>query len=272
MRVIRVDDDPPYGVALGSILVSLLEPEAGREREFNRWYERDHFYAGCLSGQHFFSGRRFVAPRSLKALRYPTTSSAVADTSIGSFLALYWIERGHHREAEDWALERVLWLYENDRMHGGGKRQAVHASFYDHRWAACRDDDGVPPEVALEHLFPGLVMVISERPEGVSAEARERWLLEERLPQVLPGSDVALCLSLDPLQLPESSPAWTPPAPGAVRRHLELYFLDRTPEVGWAERFADLGEAHAAAGFGEVAFAAGFLPTVPGTDRYVDEV
>ena len=29
MRVIRVDDEPEYGVALGSILVSLLEPRAG---------------------------------------------------------------------------------------------------------------------------------------------------------------------------------------------------------------------------------------------------
>lgn len=271
MRVIRVDDEPEYGVALGSILVSLLEPEKGGAVEFNRWYERDHFYAGCLSGQHFFSGRRFVAPRSLKALRYPASSSAVPDTSIGSFLALYWIERGHHTEAEDWALERVLWLYGNGRM-GATKRQAVHASFYHHRWAACRDEDGVPPEVALEHAFPGVVLVISERPEGVSAQERESWLLDERLPAILPGSDIALCLSLDPMTLPEASPAYQPPAPGADRRHLEIYFLDRTPDVGWEANFADLGEAHSAAGLGDVAFSAGFLPTIPGTDRYTDEV
>ena len=31
MRVIRVDDDPAYGVALGSILVSLLEPAPDEE-------------------------------------------------------------------------------------------------------------------------------------------------------------------------------------------------------------------------------------------------
>ena len=99
MRLIRVDDEPEYGVALGSILVSLLEPEPGTAREFNRWYERDHFYAGCMSGQHFFSGRRFLATRDLKALRYPPSSEAVDDTAIGSFLALYWMERGHHVEA-----------------------------------------------------------------------------------------------------------------------------------------------------------------------------
>ena len=106
MRVIDVDDEPEYGVALGSILVSLLEPESGGAREFNRWYERDHFYAGCMSGQHFFSGRRFVAPRALRALREPKASRAVDDATIGSFLALYWMERGHHREAEEVCLQR----------------------------------------------------------------------------------------------------------------------------------------------------------------------
>ena len=271
MRVIHVDDDPEYGVALGSILVSLLEPDPGHAREFNRWYERDHFYAGCMSGQHFFSGRRFVAPRSLRALRYPAKSRAVDDTSIGSFLALYWMERGHHREAEDWALERVLWLYENGRM-GSGKRKAVHASFYMHRWAAMRDADGVPPEVALDRGFPGLAMVLSERPEGVSAEDRTRYMFEERLPKALPGSSAALCLSLTPVELPKSSPAYRAPEPGFERRHLELYFLDETPDVGWASEIAPLDDVFAGAGMGEVLFAAGFVPTVPGTDRYVDEV
>jgi hypothetical protein len=272
MRVIRVDDEPAYGVALGSILVSLLEPAPGKALEFNRWYERDHFYAGCMTGEHFFAGRRFVATRDLKALRYPASSRAVPDTSIGSFLALYWMERGHHRVAEDWAVERVLWLGENGRMDGGGGRKAVHASFYRHRWAACRDDDGVPPEVALDHPFPGVVLVVSERPEGVSADERERWMLEEHLPAALPGSSAALCLSLDPLELPEESPAYVAPEPGSDRRGLEIYFLDGSPDLDWASGFAGLGDAQAQAGMGEVAFAAGFLPTLPGSDRYVDEV
>ena len=63
-----------------------------------------------------------------------------------------------------------------------------------------------------------------------------------------------------------------PPDEGADRRSLELYFLDRDPRDGWAKRFAALGEQQAAAGLGEVAFAAGFIPTIPGTDRYVDEL
>ncbi len=272
MQVTRVDDDPAYGVALGSILVSLLEPSPDKAKAFNRWYERDHFYAGCMTGEHFFSGRRFVAPRSLKELRYPATSAAVEDTSIGSFLALYWMERGHHREAEDWALERVLSLHKKGRMDGGGGRLAVHASFYAHRWAACRDEDGIPAEVALDHPYPGVVLVISERPEGVSAETRERWLLEDHLPSALAGSSISLCLSLDPATLPEASPAYVAPVEGSDRRGLEIYFLDEAPAEVWDAEFAKLGEAHAAAGMGELAFVAGFVPTIPGTDRYVDEV
>ncbi|MBJ20885.1 MAG: hypothetical protein GY910_20545 [bacterium] len=272
MRIIHVEEDPEYGVALGSILVSLLEPSPGTARDFNRWYERDHFYAGCMSGANFFAGRRFVATRPLKDLRYPASSNAVADTSIGSFLALYWMERGRHRETEDWAVERVLQLGEEGRMAGGADRKAVHASFYVHRWSARRDDDGIPAEVALDHPFAGVVMVISERPEGVTAEAREKWFLEEHLPKTLPGSNAALCLSLDPLQLPEESPAYVAPVPGSERRGLELYFLDRDPREGWDALFGDFARTHAEAGMGEIAFAAGFLPTLPGTDRYVDEL
>ena len=65
------DDVDHSGVALGSVLVSLLEPERGREAAFHRWYERDHFYAGCMVVPWFFAGRRFVATRELKALRAP---------------------------------------------------------------------------------------------------------------------------------------------------------------------------------------------------------
>lgn len=272
MRVIRVDDDPPYGVALGSLLVSLLEPAEGEAVAFNRWYERDHFYAGCMTGEHFFAGRRFVATRDLRSLRFPASSDAIADTSIGSFLALYFMERGHHSEAEAWALERVLWLGANGRMDGGGGRRAVHASFYTHRFAACRDADGVPPEVALDHLFPGVVLAISERPPERSAEERERWLLGDYLPKTLPDSSIALCLSLDPLPLPEASPVYTPPDRAAERRHLEIYFLDQTPDSVWDGEFAGMAAATADAGMGQVAFAAGFIPTIPGTDRYTDLV
>ena len=37
-------------VKLGSMLLTLVEPHRGHEVAYNRWYERDHFYAGCMVG------------------------------------------------------------------------------------------------------------------------------------------------------------------------------------------------------------------------------
>ena len=261
---------PDYPIKVGSMLYTLVDPHEGHEVAYNRWYERDHFYAGCMVGAWFFAGRRFVATRDLRALRYPERSSTITDSALGSYLALYWMHRGHHEEAERWAVEKVLWLGENGRMEG--PRKTVHASFYQYRWAACRDEDGVPPEVALDHPFAGAVMLMSDRPEGVSEEARDAWLLEEHLPALLPGSAAALCLSLDPVELPEESPAYTPRPEGFERRSLQIYFLDEDPRACWETLFAQQGASFAKAGMGEVSFAAGFIPTIPGSDRYADEI
>ena len=69
------DDDPDVGgdVRLGSMLFTLVEPHRGFEVAYNRWYERDHFYAGCMVGPWLFAGRRFVATRALKDLRFGIT-------------------------------------------------------------------------------------------------------------------------------------------------------------------------------------------------------
>ena len=84
----RWNEGPPGAVRLGSLLVSLLEPEPGDEVGFHRWYERDHFYAGCMAGPGFFAGRRFVATRALKALRAPAGAKPFGgDLSRGSFRA-----------------------------------------------------------------------------------------------------------------------------------------------------------------------------------------
>ena len=37
-------------IKLGSILLTVVEPRRGHEVAYNRWYERDHFYAGCMIG------------------------------------------------------------------------------------------------------------------------------------------------------------------------------------------------------------------------------
>ena len=58
-----VDD---YPIKVGSMLLTLVDPHAGYELAYNRWYERDHFYAGCMIGPWLFAGSRWVATRELK--------------------------------------------------------------------------------------------------------------------------------------------------------------------------------------------------------------
>ena len=256
-------------IALGSVLVSLLDPEPGREAEFHRWYERDHFYAGVMIGPWFFAGRRFVATRGLKDLRTPAKGPVLDDVRRGSYLTLYWILAGHHEKASSWSTQQVAQLIANQRMLPG--RRPVHAGFYRHRWSAFRDPDGVPAELALDHPYAGVVLAMLDRaPE--QAAAVERWFREEHLPRVLPGSPVAICLGLDPMPLPPEVPAYIPRPPDLERRSLLAYFVETDPRQCWRESFEPQGRLLAETGLGTVSLAAAFVPTVPGTDRYADEL
>ena len=165
MRVIRVDDEPEYGVALGSILVSLLEPAEGKTRDFNRWYERDHFYAGCMIGPWLFAGKRWVATRAMKDLRFPEGDTPVASPhDKGSYLATYWVLEDKHKEHFDWAGNQVVDLYMNNR--GFMERQHAHTVLLSNPEHAYRDDDPVPIELAFDHHYQGLAVVAVDPAEG----------------------------------------------------------------------------------------------------------
>jgi hypothetical protein len=256
-------------IALGSVLVSLLDPEPGREAGFHRWYERDHFYAGVMIGPWFFAGRRFVATRALKDLRHPAQSPVLDDVRRGSYLTLYWILAGHHEEASSWSTRQVAQLIANQRMLPG--RRPVHAGFYRHRWSAFRDPDGVPAELALDHPYEGIVLTMIDRAPG-NAAGVERWLRQEHLPRTLPGSPVAMCLGLEPMELPPEVPAYIPRPEGLDRRALLLSFVETDPRRCWAEVFETQQRELAETGLGSVSLAAPFIPTIPGTDRYADEL
>ncbi len=122
-----------YPIKLGTLLFTMVEPERGREVEYNRWYEHDHFYSGCMVGQWQFAGNRYVATRRLKALRYPEQSDMTPDPSTGSYLAVYWVLDGKHDEWNQWAVEQVKWLHENGRMFEA--RTHIHTLLYEKRWA-----------------------------------------------------------------------------------------------------------------------------------------
>ena len=156
-------------ITLGSALFTLVEPHQGHEVAYNRWYERDHFYAGCMNGPFYFSGRRWVSTKDLKDLRLGARSGDDAlfgDDRLGSYLALYWTPKGRFRDNTDWSTRQVHWLHANGRMFA--ERDHIHTLLYLYKGADARDADGVPPELALDHPFRGLGAVIVEpAAEGV---------------------------------------------------------------------------------------------------------
>ena len=106
----------------------MVEPHRGHEVAYNRWYERDHYYAGCLIGAWTIAGARYVATRDLKALRYPADSPVCPDPTSGSYVSIYWILAGKFGEWMKWGTDQVNWLHANDRMFE--ERDHIHTVMY----------------------------------------------------------------------------------------------------------------------------------------------
>ena len=275
----------PFGgddaVRVGSMLFTLVDPVVGHEVAYHRWYERDHFYSGCMVGPWLFAGRRWVATRPLKDLRLPEgvpAEHAVAEPlDAGSYLATYFIHKGHEAEHFAWANKQVFELYANDR--GFEERIHAHTSLYfacgEHR----RDPDGVPAHMALDHPYTGLVAVHVDRAEGVSQQDLEAWFGEHAAgPLFTDGpegqSAVDLVLHWRPI-IPVGDEGKAPmklgTGPGTRARSLQLMFLRAEPAGVW-DRITAYAAAVDASGLATVRFVAPFVPTVPGTDTYTDQL
>jgi hypothetical protein len=83
-----------------------------------------------------------------------------------------------------------------------------------------------------------------------------------------------MTLCLRPQSLPDDAPPYVPrPDPRELAsRYLLLSFLEADPQADWSARFSALDRDLAASGLGKVIYAGPFIPTVPGTDKYVDEL
>ena len=257
-------DDP---IELGSILFTMVEPDKGAEVAYNRWYERDHLYSGVMIGPYSLAAGRFVSTKDLKALRYPSGSPITQDLSVGSYLAIYFILAGHHDEWWRWGRRQVKVLIDAGRMFD--KRTHIHTQLYDYMGSVSRDgDDGVPAELALDHRFPGLTVVIG-RANG-DRDAALAKLMGEIVPGVLHGSQAALCLHFAPFPMPPGQPSDVPASADDDVRFLQLFFTDVPPDQAWDETFAKLDQAYGETA--DVIFASPFKHTIPGTDTYTDQL
>ena len=249
-------------IRLGGALITIVEPHKGHEVAYNRWYERDHFYAGCQIGAWTIGGARFVATRDLKALRYPADSPVVPDQMGGSYMAVYWVLAGKFGEWIQWGTDQVKWLIEHDRMFE--ERDHVHTLMYKFRTEFETGDDGVPVELALDHRSPYAVFVVGQPAEGVDLDQIDAWFRDRPM-----LGEVAAEFTAIPMHAGAPSDV---PKDDAADRFCQLWFVDDEITEVWEDRFAHLGEDFAAAGLGRLVLVAPFRGTVPGTDRYTDQL
>ena len=257
-RLVRSIDEP---IRVGSLLWVFTDPHRGHELAYNRWYERDHYYAGCMVGAWTLAGSRWVATADHKRVRVPEPTPMPFDRLDGSYACLYFIADEHHDEWDAWAAPEANRLYEVDR--GFHARTHYNTGFYRHEWRAYRDPDPVPLELALDHRYPGMVAAFVEGDT-------DGWF-DAELAAWLAGGSVASVSCWSSIPLSDDKPDFVPVDEAGDRRRLVVFFVEGDPLASW-DRFEALGAALASSGAGTIVFAAPFVATDIGTDRYVDQL
>lgn len=266
-------------IILGSAMFSLTEPFPGKAKEYHRWYERDHFFANGQQLPYFFTGRRFVATRPLKALRYLAPGNPVSEDPMkGSFLHLYWVLPSSYEEWIAIGYQNFADLDAHGRM-DGSLRETIHTVNPAFLWSVNRDEDGVPPEMALPHPYKGLVVTTTAAgAEPGDFDALDLWYREEHVPAKLAGSPIALAIAMAPRNMREMPGKFggamvSDPSRIEGGRFMHFWFLEEEPDAAlWQRLFGDEAAKVAATGHGSLEFAAPFIPTLPGTDKYVDQI
>ena len=217
-------------IKLGSMLLTVVEPRRGHEVAYNRWYERDHFYSGCMIGPYNFAGRRFVATADLKALRDPDPSEITGEPARGSYVAVYWVLDGYHDLWNRWAVRQVRALHAAGRMFE--QRDHVHTLLYRFAWEAPARGrwraGGAGPRPPLRGIRAGV-----GRPVRGRAGRGVLELAARRTPARPPAGDRAgLVAAFTPLPLLIDAPGDVPRQEATDRRTLLLWFLDSHPFGG----------------------------------------
>lgn len=113
--------------AIGTAIVSYIEPSPGHARDFNRWYERDHFPAAVLAGPGVLGGARFVATRACKAAR-PLGATLFGDPARGSYLGVAFVAPGRQAEWDAWVVREMQTITAEGRLFP--HREHVHTAVY----------------------------------------------------------------------------------------------------------------------------------------------
>lgn len=280
MNTIKLDQANPWAapepgqpaVRVESMLFSVVEPAEGKAVEYNDWYERDHQFDGGMSGAGWFSNRRWVATRRLKTLRFPE-DGAFDDLGIGSLAQIYWRQQGCARSSETWAREQWAWLNDEHRIYSD--RQHFHSASYWLLSTLVAEGERVPIELALQHPFAGLAVLMIDDGCADGAADRDAAIgdLERIAAEELVALDAPIVASWELLREP-GQPASRPAATlirGSHDMVVQLIFLRADPEALWP-RITDYAARIEAETSSKIVFASGFIPTVPGTTTHLEEI
>jgi len=265
----------PNDVLIGGALITMVEPDPGHEHAYNRWYEDDHFYSGAMHGPWTFAGRRWVAPKALRARRAVVAEPLTNPPEAGCYISTYWVTAGHEDDNARWSFEAMG----NALMpfgRGFPHRQHVYTAFQHYRFGLVRDTGPMQPHLALDASFLGLLVEVIDAPDEASLPELEQWL-QDHLPEHLAKSPAGMVLAFTPVPFSqgrieqEGTPAVAPPE-GVGRQLCLLWFLDLDPGAITDDRLQAHHSDLAASGVGTLRFSGAFVPTQVGTDRYVDEL
>lgn len=261
----------PYGTHPGHALITMVEPHPGHEYAYNRWYEDDHYYAGAMAMPWMYAGRRWVATRELQLLRYPGESAVARPVTAGCYLSTYWITDGRYDDHMKWTVAVNKRLNRDGRVYRD--RTHVFTAFQDHEATVYRDGAAGPRDLhALDHPYRGLVLEVLDAQEGDGRGELLEWLRAKELPRSLAGSPAAMVLAFSPTPLPVDRMSYVKQVEAVDRRLTLLWFLEADPRECWEDLFKGRGERVAQSALGKLELSAPFIPTIPGTDTYVDEL
>jgi hypothetical protein len=260
-----------YPIKLGTLLFTMVEPQKGHEVAYNRWYEHDHFYGGCMVAEYNFAGDRFVATRPYKDLRYPAVTPMTPDPMTGTYLAIYWVLKDHHAEWDRWSVDNVNMLHRTGRMFA--ERTHIHTMLYDYQWSHQHHENGCTIELALDHNYAGLVVVVGDLAEGASWADLESWYRTTWCASAMEqpwGPDLVALATPRPLL--DDAPPDVPRVAGLDRRFLALHFVEHDPALDWATGYAQHGADLNASGVATHLWTSPFIQTVFGTNTYTDQL
>jgi len=257
---------------IGGALITLVGPKPGLERDYNRWYEDDHYISGALAWPWVFAGRRWLATKPLFSTRAPASSPLVPESLQSAFAHLYWIATGHVSDVEYFATVSVAELAKQGRM--SLDRVHIYTHFQDYHGACYRSPDGPRDIHALNHPYSGMVLEVIDAPDADEKRDLQEWYLNERGPAVLSRGSAAMCMLFSPRPHPANMPAdivaSVPPInPG---RLTVLWFLDADPGNAAQELFHDEIAAVQQSGMGDVQLIIPSIPAVTGTDDLLEHM